>query len=317
MPFTEHDLPDLRGQTALVTGANSGIGLEAARMLAARGAEVLLACRTPSKGETAIASIRRAAPDAKVRLERLDLASLASVRQLAERLRRELTRLDLLVNNAGVMALPKQLTEDGFEMQLGTNHLGHFALTGLLLPLVLAAPAGRVVSVSSLAHRFGRMKLHDLHYERGYQKWLAYGQSKLANLLFTFELQRRFEAAEARAIAVACHPGFASTNLQFVGPRLEGSRLMEALMRLNNRFLAQSAAEGALPTVYAATSATVRGGDFVGPSGLFEIRGAPARARVAKHARDVATAKELWALSERATGVRYDLAAAADAVARA
>lgn len=317
MSFTEQDIPALRGKAALITGANSGIGLEAARMLAARGAEVILACRTPSKGEAALDRIREVTPDAKVRLERLDLASLASVRELADRVRREHTRLDLLINNAGVMALPKQTTADGFEMQIGTNHFGHFALTGLLLPLILAAPAGRVVNVSSLAHRYGRMKLDDLHYEHGYQKWIAYGQSKLANMLFTFELQRRFDAAGVRAISTACHPGFASTNLQFVGPRLEGSKLMEAVMRFNNRYFAQSAAAGALPTVYAATAPDVKGAEYFGPGGLFEIRGAPARAKVGARARDVQTAKELWALSERATGVRYDLAAAADAVARA
>ncbi|MCB9602269.1 MAG: SDR family oxidoreductase [Sandaracinus sp.] len=315
MPFTENDLPNLQGRHVVVTGANSGIGLEAARALAGAGAHVVLACRSRDKGERAMAEIRLATPKANLTLESLDLASLESIRGFAERMSTALPSIDVLVNNAGIMAIPRTTTADGFEMQMGTNHLGHFALTGRLLPLLLAAPSSRVVNVSSLGHRFvHRVKLDDLHATRGYQKWIVYCRTKLANLLFTFELQRRFEAARKNAIAVACHPGFSNTNLQFVGPRLEGSKLMEAVMRWNNTYLAQSAREGALPTLYAATASDVRGGEYFGPNGLFEIRGTPTRAHVARPARDAQAARALFELSERETGVRYDFHAPAPSV---
>jgi len=316
-PFTENDLPNLHGRHVVITGANSGIGFEAARAFAAKGAHVVLACRTRSKGEEAVARIREASPSAQLTLESLDLASLASIRAFADRVRTTLPSLELLVNNAGIMAIPRQETADGFEMQLGTNHLGHFALTGLLLPSLLATPGSRVVTVSSVGHHFvRRMNLDDLHARRGYQKWIVYCRTKLANLLFTFELQRRLEAAHARTIAVACHPGFSSTNLQFVGPRLENAKLTAAVMRLNNRYVAQSAADGALPTLYAST-ADLRGGDYIGPTGLFELRGAPGTACVGAHARDTEAARALFELSERETGVTFDLRAAKRAVAQA
>jgi NAD(P)-dependent dehydrogenase (short-subunit alcohol dehydrogenase family) len=316
-PFTENDLPNLHGRHVVITGANSGIGFEAARAFAAKGAHVVLACRTRSKGEEAVARIREASPSAQLTLESLDLASLASIRAFADRVRTTLPSLELLVNNAGIMAIPRQETADGFEMQMGTNHLGHFALTGLLLPSLLATPGSRVVTVSSVGHHFvRRMNLDDLHARRGYQKWIVYCRTKLANLLFTFELQRRLEAAHARTIAVACHPGFSSTNLQFVGPRLENAKLTAAVMRLNNRYVAQSAADGALPTLYAST-ADLRGGDYIGPTGLFELRGAPGTACVGAHARDTEAARALFELSERETGVTFDLRAAKRAVAQA
>jgi len=316
-PFTENDLPNLHGRHVVITGANSGIGFEAARAFAAKGAHVVLACRTRSKGEEAVARIRAASPNAQLTLESLDLASLASIRAFSDRVRTTLPSLELLVNNAGIMAIPRQETADGFEMQMGTNHLGHFALTGLLLPSLLATPGSRVVTVSSVGHHFvRRVKLTDLHARRGYQKWFVYCRTKLANLLFTFELQRRLEAARARTIAVACHPGFSSTNLQFVGPRLENAKLTAAVMRLNNRYVAQSAADGALPTLYAST-ADLRGGDYVGPTGLFELRGAPGIACVGAQARDTEAARALFELSERETGVTFDFRAAKRAVAQA
>jgi len=303
--WTENNIPDLSGKTILVTGGNSGIGYEAARQFARKGAHVVLACRDVQKAQAARATITSEHPPAVVEPLELDLASLASVRAFAAAYRTRHKRLDVLCNNAGVMALPYRKTADGFEMQFGTNHLGHFALTGLLLDLVLQTPAARVVTVSSGAHRMGRIRFGDLHWERGYRKWAAYGQSKLANLLFAYELQRRLDGAKATAISVACHPGYAATNLQFAGPRMAGSSVMETLARLLNQLVAQNAEMGALPTLYAATASGVRGGDYIGPDGLGELRGHPTQVRSngRSHDRDVAT--KLWEISERLTGVRY------------
>jgi len=308
---------DLAGRVYVVTGGNSGIGLVTVQQLAKQGAHVVLAARRPAEGEKARAEVMAKGPRGTVEVMALDLASLASIRAFADRVRTTLPSLELLVNNAGIMAIPHQETADGFEMQMGTNHLGHFALTGLLLPSLLATPGSRVVTVSSVGHHFvRRVKLTDLHARRGYQKWLVYCRTKLANLLFTFELQRRLEAARARTIAVACHPGFSSTNLQFVGPQLENAKLTAAVMRLNNRYVAQSAADGALPTLYAST-ADLRGGEYVGPTGLFELRGAPGIACVGAQARDTEAARALFELSERETGVTFDFRAAKRAVAQA
>jgi NAD(P)-dependent dehydrogenase (short-subunit alcohol dehydrogenase family) len=210
-----------------------------------------------------------------------------------------------LINNAGLMMPPFDRTQDGFELQIGTNHLGHFALTGLLLDLLLATEGARVVNVASGAHRMGSMRFDDLQWKNGYRKWRAYGQSKLANLLFTFELQRKLEAAGKKLIAVACHPGYAATNLQAAGPRMSGSSVMENLMALSNRMFAQSAAMGALPTEYGATSPDVRGGDYIGPDGIGELWGHPIKAGCSAAARDAATATRLWQVSEQLTGVQY------------
>jgi NAD(P)-dependent dehydrogenase (short-subunit alcohol dehydrogenase family) len=301
--WSADDVPALRDRVAVVTGANSGIGYEAARVLAARGAHVVLACRDPAKGEEARRAILGAVPEASVELRPLDLASLESVRAFAAALAHE--RVDILCNNAGVMAIPARKTADGFEMQLGTNHLGHFALTGLLLERLLAAPAARVVTVSSTMHRPGRIHWHDLQLERSYSKWRAYAQSKLANLLFAFELERRLRRAGARAVSVAAHPGYASTNLQLAGARMQGSRLLERFFAFGNRLLAQDAAGGALPTLYAATAPDVRGGDYFGPGRMGELWGAPKRVGATARARDEADAARLWELSEQLTGVRY------------
>jgi NAD(P)-dependent dehydrogenase (short-subunit alcohol dehydrogenase family) len=302
--WTAADIPDLTGRTALVTGANSGLGLETARALAGRGAEVILACRNPERAAVAEQEVARNAK-AAVQALPLDLASLASVRAFAERVRAEHDRLHLLVNNAGVMAIPLRRTADGFEMQIGTNHLGHFAVTGLLLDRLLATPGARVVNVSSSMHRIGRIDFADLQSERRYGPWRAYGQSKLANLLFTFELQRRLERKGAALIAVASHPGYAATQLQETGPRMRGATVMTGLVAIGNRLLAQSAVMGALPSLYAATAPDVRGGEFFGPDGLGEMRGSPRRVQASARARDAETAARLWDVSAQLTGVGY------------
>jgi NAD(P)-dependent dehydrogenase (short-subunit alcohol dehydrogenase family) len=304
--WTLDDVPDLSGRSVVVTGGNSGIGFEAALGFARRGAEVVLACRDLGKGRAASAAIHAAEPRAAVEPMELDLASLASVRRFAAELAVRRATLDVLCNNAGVMAVPYRTTADGFELQLGTNHLGHFALTGLLLDRLLAAPRARIVTVSSNAHKLGRIHFDDLHGQRRYRKWDAYGQSKLANLLFTYELQRRLEGAGARAISVACHPGYAATNLQVAGPRMERSALMERVWTLTNRLFSQSAARGALPTLYAATASDVEGGDYVGPDRFFENAGYPGKARSSPRSHDRDTAARLWEISAELTGVRYE-----------
>jgi NAD(P)-dependent dehydrogenase (short-subunit alcohol dehydrogenase family) len=302
--WSESDVPAQDGRTILVTGANSGIGFEAARLLAGRGARVLLAVRDVAKGEQAAASIRAGDDGGRVDVVALDLADLAAVEAAADDVAARVDHLDVLVNNAGIMAVPYRQTVDGFELQFGTNHLGHFALTGHLLRLLLAAPqTPRVVTVSSGAHRIGAIDFDNLDGARGYDKWRAYGQSKLANLLFTLELQRR---AGDRLLAVAAHPGYAATNLQPRSAQASGSRLGELAMRLGNVLLAQSATAGALPTVVAAAALDVGGGEYLGPSGPFEARGAPTRVGRSAAARDAETAARLWAASEELTGVRYD-----------
>ena len=307
MSYGLHAVPDLHGKLALVTGANSGIGFEAASMLAAKGATVVLACRDQVRGADALARLRARHPEARATLLPLDLASLRAVREAAARYLGEHPRLDLLCNNAGVMAIARALTEDGFEMQLGVNHLGHFALTGLLLPALLASPEARVVTVTSLVHRAGRMRWDDLDGARRYQRWEAYAQSKLANLLFAFELQRKLAASGARAQSLACHPGYSATNLQLVAPTAEGSALGVAFYRTANQLFAQSADHGAWPTVHALTSPAVRGGDYVGPSGLRELWGAPGRVSSASRAaRDPEQAARLWRVSIERTGVGYE-----------
>jgi NAD(P)-dependent dehydrogenase (short-subunit alcohol dehydrogenase family) len=304
MTWTPQEIPALAGHVALVTGANSGIGFEAARELARHGCKVVLGCRSPARGAEAEARIRQTCPTATIELLELDLSRLASVRAAAAALGAGHPRLDLLINNAGVMAIPRTLSEDGFEMQFATNHLGHFALTGLLLGPLLAAHAARVVTVSSSAHRIGMVRLDDLDRERGYRKWEAYGQSKLANLLFAFELQRRL--AGRAAISVACHPGYSNTNLQYVGPEQAGSWVGMQIMKLGNTLFAQSAEQGAWPTLYAATAPDVQGGEYIGPRGLRELFGAPTRVQARRAAHDAELARKLWAVSAERTGVRFE-----------
>ena len=309
--WTAAQMPRLDGKVVVVTGANSGLGCAAARGFARAGAHVVLACRSERNAGEAIAAIRAEDARASLSFLPLDLASLASVRAFAAAFRAAHDRLDVLVNNAGVMALPYRKTADGFEMQFGTNHLGHFALTGLLLDRLARAAPSRVVTVSSLVHHLGWIRFDDLQWERGYQKWLAYGQSKLASLLFSYELERRLEARGLPVSSVACHPGFSATNLQLAGARMTRSPLAEALWSRWNGLAAQPAEMGALPTLYAATAPYVRGGDFIGPDGLFEWRGHPKKVSSNARSRDPELARRLWEVSERLTGVRYDSAVTA------
>lgn len=305
--WTAADIPDQTGKTALVTGANSGLGLETALALAARGAQVVMACRDPGRAQRAMQALRAQVPEAQLAFMPLDLADLRSVRQLAMDYGRRFHRLDMLCNNAGVMALPQRRTADGFEMQFGTNHLGHFALTALLWPVLQRTPGARVVHLSSGFHWCGRIRLHDLQREHGYTRWPAYCQSKLAVLMFSFELDRRLRKLGAPVLSTAAHPGYASTNLQFAGPAMAGSGLARQWGRLSmaasNWLAAQPARTGALPTLYAATAPGVEGGSFFGPR--FVARGHPAPARASARARDEAVARELWRASERLVGLSF------------
>ena len=296
MPWTAADIPSQDGRIAVVTGATSGLGYHTARALAHAGAEVVLAVRDSERGERVRAEVGAAA------VVRLDLAEQASVRAAAEELLARRPRIDMLVNNAGVMALPRRVTADGFELQMATNHFGPFAFTGLLIDALRDA---RVVTVSSGAHRGGRMAFDDLQSERGYHRWRVYSQTKLANLLFMFELGRRAAAAGLDLISVAAHPGLAKTNLQAAGPRMEGSRLREAIMVGGTRLLGQSDAQGALPSLYAATVPDLPSGTSVGPDGMFEGRGHPKLVSASRAAHDEAAARRLWEVSEQLTGVSY------------
>ena len=309
--WTTSDIGDQTGRLAVVTGANSGIGFVAARELARAGAHVVMAVRDTTRGEEAAAKVRSAAPADTVEVMELDLADLASVRSFAETFQGRHDGPDLLVNNAGVMALPHRTTADGFEMQFGTNHLGHFALTGLLLPGLTARPDPRVVTVSSGAHKMGKIDFGDLQGERSYKKWKAYGQSKLANLLFAFELGRRAGAAGLPLTSVAAHPGYAATNLQATGPRMAGSGLEERIMGIVNRVVAQDEEHGALPTLYAATEPDLPSGTYIGPDGPLEMRGRPRLVGASDRAWDEQTARRLWETSEELTGVHYDFGAVA------
>jgi NAD(P)-dependent dehydrogenase (short-subunit alcohol dehydrogenase family) len=300
MPWTHRDLADQTGRTFLITGANSGIGKEAAREFARKGGRVLMACRSHDKAAEAMADIRADVPGAALEFVQLDLARLTSVRVAIDAVA-GLGGCDVLINNAGIMAIPRTLTADGFEMQLGTNHLGHFALTGLLLPMLLGRPGARVVTVSSVAHRMGRMNFDDLMAERRYSKWGQYCMSKLANLLFHHELHRRLQGKPL--VATACHPGYANTNLQHVGPAAEGSAVGKVVADLANRWLAQPAEAGAWPTEYAATIAEP--GAFIGPDGFRRYRGHPAPEVPTAASRDAETMRRLWDVSVELTGVDF------------
>jgi NAD(P)-dependent dehydrogenase (short-subunit alcohol dehydrogenase family) len=299
---TQAEIPSQLGTTAVVTGATGGLGYETALALAKACSEVILTGRDDRKGQTAIEKIRREMTAANISYERLDLASLASVADFAERMQARQS-LDLLINNAGVMALPRrQTTADGFEMQFGTNHLGHFALTARLTPLLRRASAPRIVSVSSLAHRTGFIDFGDLQGARVYAPWKAYGQSKLATLMFALELQRRSDAAGWNLTSNAAHPGFARTGLFASGPG--------GLLSLATDFAAplfgHSAADGARPILFAATSPKAKPGAYYGPGGIGELRGAPAPALIMPQARDAATAARLWEVSEKLAGTSFE-----------
>ncbi len=316
--WTSRDMGSQRGRLVVITGATGGLGYETALALAGAGARVVLTGRNPAKGATALASIRAAHPRADVRYDMLDLARLDSIQDFAERFKQQHDTLDVLVNNGGVMAPPtRQLTADGFELQFGTNNLGHFALTAQLLPLLAQGQRARVVKLSSLAHRFGAaIHFDDLNAQRRYKPFAAYGQSKLAMLMFTFELQRRSDAQAWGLLSVAVHPGLATTALLQNGQRL-GGRGQVGWMATFNRWLpsglGQSASQGAWPTLYAATSPDAAKAGYYGPSGFMELQGPVGQARVAPCARDEAVAAQLWAVSEHLTGVRWSTAPMASA----
>jgi NAD(P)-dependent dehydrogenase (short-subunit alcohol dehydrogenase family) len=296
MNWTAADIPDQNGRVAVVTGANTGLGYATATELAGRGAHVVLAVRNLDKGKAAADLIARRFPGTEVSVQELDLTSLASVREAADALRAAYDGIDLLVNNAGVMMTPKATTKDGFELQFGTNHLGHFALTGLLLERLLAAPGSRVVTVSSMGHKLGRMRFDDLQSTRRYSRVGAYAQSKLANLLFTYELQRRL--AGRKTTAVAAHPGGSSSEL---------SRNLPNWLQATFRQIEQDTDMGALPTLRAATDPSVPGGEYVGPGGFMEMRGHPEAVSSSERSHDIAAQKRLWAVSEDLTGVFFPI----------
>ncbi len=289
-------LLDQSGKVVIVTGAGSGLGFEIVRAFVSKGAKVVMAVRNPVKGDEAKEKIRKERPRAAIDVMKLDLAELASIRRFADDFRKRYSRLDLLINNAGVMAPPYGKTADGFELQFGTNHLGHFALTILLMDMLKKVPGSRVVTVSSGAHSFGVLDFDDLNWEkRRYNKWQAYGDSKLSNLYFTRELQRLLDEEGIHVLAVAAHPGWAATGLQ---------RHQGWLVLLNN-FFAQPPGMGALPMLYAATAPDVHGGEYFGPDGMGEMRGYPVKVRSSRRSRDMSAARELWEVSEKMTGIRW------------
>ncbi|HXA53744.1 MAG TPA: oxidoreductase [Solirubrobacteraceae bacterium] len=310
--WTAEQIPDQSGRTAIVTGANSGLGLVCALELARHGAHVVMACRNAEKGAAARAQIERAVPGAKVELEALDLGSLAAVGEFAERFLAAHDGLDLLLNNAGVMAPPRRVSADGYELQLATNVLGHFALTARLIGALEGRADARVVTLSSNAHKMGRIAFDDLQSERRYNRWRAYGQSKLGDLMFALELDRRLRAAGSTAAgstvkSLAAHPGYAATNLQSAAvPTVD-----RLVMVVTNALLAQSAEKGALPPLYAATAPGLEGGLYIGPDGPAESFGHPRIVSPNRAAREEASAKRLWEVAEELTGVRFELAGAA------
>ena len=300
--WTTQDIPDQGGRVAVVTGANSGLGLEVARVLAGRGATVVLACRSTANAERAQSAIRLAHPRAELRIARLDVSSLASVREFATQVLQAFPAIDLLVNNAGIMATPRSVSADGFEMQFATNHLGHFALAGLLLPAMGTRIGSRVVAVASIAARTGRIDFDDLMGERRYDEWKAYNQSKLANLMYAMEYERRLRRAGLATQAIAAHPGASTTNLFSTPGGFFAKRVLSPLAKA---FLFQSAADGALPLLYAAAALEAQPGGYYGPANANEMKGPVAPAKVPAQANDAVVAAKLWQASERLTGVSY------------
>ena len=305
--WTTDDIPDQTGRTVLVTGANSGLGLRTAEALAGAGARVLLACRSAERAAVALESVKARATGAVPEVVPLDLSDLDSVAACSASVLAEVDRLDVLVNNAGVMALPLRRTAQGHEMQFGTNHLGHFALTARLLPRLLAASEPRVVTVSSQGHRPGRIRWDDPDWHKGrYSRWPAYFQSKLANLLFTAELQRQATEHGTKLTAAAAHPGYSRTHLSAAGPEMSGNKVMQQATKVSDRLFGQSDAQGALPQLYVTTMPDVHPNDYWGPDGPFQSRGWPQRVGRSSRATDAEAAQRLWRLSEEMTGVTYD-----------
>ena len=307
--WTASDIPDQSGRTVLVTGGNSGLGYQTVLQLARKRAHVLLGARDLTRGQAALDQLKAETPGGHIELARLDLADLTSVERFSTEFLASGQDLDVLVNNAGVMAIPhRETTAQGFERQFGTNHLGHFALTGRLLPALIKRPGSRVVTVSSNQHKRTKgINFDDLQSERNYQPWGAYAQSKLANAMFILEFDRRLRAAGLDVISVGAHPGFASTNLQISGPRSGGTSLMAHGMGFATRIFAQPASYGALPQLYAATAQGVHGGEYFGPDGPGEMRGHhPKLVQFSAAAHDEAAAARLWAVSEELTGVTFE-----------
>lgn len=303
--WTSENIPDQSGRIIVITGANAGLGYESALALARKGAHVVMAVRNLQKGQAASDQIKQAAPNAQVDLMQLNLGSLQSVRDFAAAFKQRHQPLHVLMNNAGIMAPPYRKTEDGFELQWGVNHLGHFALTGLLLDVLLATPGSRIVTVSSSAHRIGNLNFDDLNYEKGYNNWRSYGQSKFANAVFTQELQRRLSAAGAKTIALVSDPGYSRTNLQSAQEDVNRSAVMNAVLKIVTPFMSQSAAEGAWTQLYPATMPDVAGGAFYLPGGMFGAKGHPTEGKLVKRAYDPDLGQRLWAISEQMTGVTY------------
>lgn len=292
--WSVQDIPTLKQKAALITGANSGLGFQAAKLLAKKGAKVVMACRSLSKGLAAQEQLQAEVPDADTCIVSLDLASLQSIHQCVRDFKKDHDSLDILINNAGIMAPPLTRTQEGFETQFGTNHLGHFVLTGLLLPLLEIAPEGRVVVVSSLMHRLGRLDFNNLNAEQCYCRWRAYGQSKLANLVYAKSLHRRLSDQGSSVKVMAAHPGYSVTNLQ-----------RHAVATRVGQCFAQSSTQGCLPLVFAATATELKGGEYIGPNGWFELKGKPQLAYASKTAQDEDVGQLLWQRSEELTGFHY------------
>ncbi len=304
--WTLADMPDQTGKVTVVTGANSGLGYETSLAMAQKGAQVVMACRNTDKGNTAREGILKDVPNASLDVMKLDLSSLASVREFATDFQAKYEQLDILFNNAGVMAPPRQETADGFELQMGTNHLGHFALTGLLLDRLLKTSGSRVVNVTSLAQYGGSINFDDFQHKKSYSRYGVYVQTKLANVMFTLGLQRRLEAANTTTISVAAHPGLSATELQKNTVKMTGGGLEGMLYPILMPIMAQSQAQGTLPQLYAATMPQVKGGEHYGPDGIAQMRGYPKLQKVAKAANNQADVERLWQLSEALTGVKYE-----------
>jgi len=303
--WSQTDIPSQNGRVAVVTGANSGLGFHASAALALRGARVIMACRNLEKGKMAREQIRSMGPGIDPELRQLDLACLESVQDFAEALLQSEEQLDLLINNAGLMATPYQRTKAGFEMQFGVNHLGHFALSARLWPLLGHTTGSRLVQVSSLAHHWGRIRFEDIHWEKHYSRWGAYGMSKLANLLFIQELNRRCKSSGYPLLPVAAHPGYANTDLQAKSARQEGRTLGAGSFQLVNYLVAQSGPKGALPILYAASAQEVEPGGYYGPGGFLRLRGYPVPEKPHSRGLSHETARSLWSLSEQLTGLSF------------
>lgn len=291
-------------RTAVVTGANGGIGFHTALQLAKDGVNVILACRDTTRGTDALKKILASAPNASVEMEKLDLSSQSSIHSFSTKFKEKFPSLDILVNNAAVMALPERtLSEDGYELQFATNHLGHFLLTAELMPVLLKSSSSRIVTVSSIAHRYGKLDMTDLQAEKSYEGWSAYGTSKLANLLFSFELARRLKSAGMTQMSIAAHPGVAKTNILSSGPQMGRKVLRTYVSEIFSKFLAQTDAQGALPVIHACNDANVKSGEYYGPDGFMELTGRPSKVTAKANALDPTLAKELWKISESLTGI--------------